>query len=469
MRKLRKNLAEAIEASGLRDGMAISFHHHLRSGDFVLNQVLEAVERAGIRDLTVRASAVFNVHAPLIEAMRKGIVTGLECSYMDAGIGRAVTQGVLAKPVVFRSHGGRASAIENGETPVDVAFLAAPAADPMGNCSGKYGPSACGSLGYAFADARHAKRVVVICDTLLPYPLADFSIPETCVDDVVVVDRIGEAAGIVSGTTNLTRDPVGLRMASYAARVIERAGLIRDGFSFQAGAGGATLAAVRDVRDLMIKGKVKGSFGMGGITRYMVEMLEQGCFEALLDVQCFDLEAVRSIRENPRHREISAAQYAGTGPRGSAVDQLDAVLLGATEVDLDFNVNVHTDSNGFIMGGSGGHSDTAAGAKLALVVAPLLRARLPLITGRVCCVTTPGATVDAVVTQYGIAVNPRREDLRKELIRGGLPVKDIAQLKALAEEMAGVPDPLPEGGRVVARVLYRDGSLLDTIRQRPVS
>ena len=66
MRKLRKNLAEAIEASGLRDGMAISFHHHLRSGDFVLNQVLEAVEQAGIRDLTVRESAVFNAHDPLI-------------------------------------------------------------------------------------------------------------------------------------------------------------------------------------------------------------------------------------------------------------------------------------------------------------------------------------------------------------------------------------------------------------------
>ena len=111
-----------------------------------------------------------------------------------------------------------------------MAFIAAPTSDPMGNCSGKYGPSACGSLGYAYADAMFAKKVVVITDNLVPYPLQDWSIPETEVDSVVQVSSIGDPKGIVSGTTRITRDPVGLVMAAQAARVIEASGLLKDGF-----------------------------------------------------------------------------------------------------------------------------------------------------------------------------------------------------------------------------------------------
>ena len=166
---------------------------------------------------------------------------------------------------------------------------------------------------------------------------------------------------------------------------------------------------------MMLEDNIKGSFGMGGITKYMVEMLNEGCFKALIDVQCFDLDAVESITNNPNHMEVSASQYAGVN--GSAVNSLDVVLLGATQVDLDFNVNVHTDSNGYIMGGSGGHADTAAGSKLAIIIAPLVRARLPLIVDRVTCITTPGHTVDVVVTQRGIAVNPARADLKEKLVK----------------------------------------------------
>ena len=140
------------------------------------------------------------------------------------------------------------------------------------------------------------------------------------------------------------------------------------------------------------------------------------------------------------------------------------VILGATQVDTDFNVNVHTDSNGYIMGGSGGHCDTAAGAKLAIVVAPLIRARLPLIVDEVLCKSTPGSTVDVIVTQRGIAVNPAQKELREKLVKAGLPVKDIKELKKIAEETAGVPKAVKRGDRVVAKVLYRDGTLLDTIK-----
>jgi citrate lyase subunit alpha/citrate CoA-transferase len=196
----------------------------------------------------------------------------------------------------------------------------------------------------------------------------------------------------------------------------------------------------------------------------MVEMLNEGCFKALIDVQCFDLDAVESIRTNPNHMEVSAAQYAGVN--GSAVNSLDCVLLGATQVDLDFNVNVHTDSNGYIMGGSGGHADTAAGSKLAIIIAPLVRARLPLIVDRVTCITTPGHTVDVVVTQRGIAVNPARADLKEKLVKAGLPVVDIAELKAIAENITGTPKPIKlDESRVVAEILYRDGTVIDTIKK----
>ncbi len=466
MSKLKASIREAIEACGLRDGMTISFHHHLRNGDHVLNMVMDVIAEMGYHDLTVNASSIFDVHEPLIGHIKSGVVTGLECNYMGGRVGRAISQGILDKPVIFRSHGGRASDMEKGTSSVDVAFIAAPTADDMGNCTGKIGPSACGSIGYAFADAMNAKKVIVITDHLVEYPLVDFSIPEVYVDCVVAVDRIGDPKGIVSGTTQITRDPVGLKMASYAARVIEASGLLKDGFSFQTGAGGATLAAAQYVKKMMLDQGIQGSFGMGGITGYMVDMLREGCFKALLDVQCFDLKAVESIRSDPRHMEVSATQYAGVSGKSAGVDNLDVVLLGATQVDLDFNVNVHTDSNGYIMGGSGGHCDTAAGAKLAIIIAPLIRARLPLIVDRCLCVSTPGQTVDVVVTQRGIAVNTaggKNLELKDKLLAAKLPVVELGDLKRMAEELTGIPKPVSLGDKVVANVLYRDGTLLDVI------
>lgn len=462
--KVVSSIQEAIQLAGLKDGMTISFHHHLRNGDYVLNMVMEAIANLGVKDLNVNASSIFDIHEPLIDHIKNHVVTGLEADYIGGVVGRAISHGVLEKPVIFRSHGGRPSDIEQGRSPIDVAFVAAPTADTMGNCSGKYGKSACGSLGYAFADAMYAKKVIVITDNLVPYPLADFSISEIYVDYVVQVESVGNPAGIVSGTTKITRDPVGLVMAQYAAKVIEHSGLLKDGMSFQTGAGGASLAAAKYLKDIMLAKGIKGSYGLGGITSYMVDMLRAGCFEALLDVQCFDLGAVESIRTDPRHREVTASHYASPSVRSSAVDSLDVVILGATQIDTDFNVNVHTDSNGYIMGGSGGHSDTAAGAKMAMIIAPLTRARLSIVVDRVLTVSTPGNTVDVLVTQRGIAVNPRQAELKQRLKEAGLPIVEIERLKEIAETLTGVPQPVKLGSRTVANVLYRDGSLLDTIK-----
>jgi len=463
MSKLVSSIREAIQLSGLRDGMTVSFHHHLRNGDYVLNMVMEQIADLGIKDLTVNASSLFDTHQPLADHIRNHVVTGLQTDYMAAGLGREISRGILEKPVQFRTHGGRPSDIANGRTPVDVAFIAAPSADSMGNCTGKMGKSACGSLGYAIPDAMYAKKVVVITDNLVPYPLQGWSIPEIYVDYVVSVDAIGDPKGIVSGTTRITRDPVGLVMASYAAKVIEHSGLLKDGFSFQTGAGGASLAAAGFLKDIMLEKGVQGSFGLGGITGYMVDMLQAGCFQSLLDVQCFDLKAVESLRNDPRHQEISALHYASPTLRSAVVDSLDVVILGATEIDTDFNVNVHTDSNGNIMGGSGGHSDTAAGAKLSMIIAPMFRARLPIVTDRVTCISTPGKDIDVLVTQGGIAVNPKNDELRQRLIDAGLPVIGIQELKGKTERITGMPRPLPKGGRVVAEVISRDGGVLDQI------
>ena len=467
MSKLVKDMKEAIRLSGLKDGMTISFHHHLRNGDMVAVMVLDAICELGIKDLNVNISSIFDTHAPFIEYIRDGVITGIETDYMGGVVGRAVSEGILEKPVTFRTHGGRPSDIIRGASPIDVAFIAAPTADCMGNCTGKTGPSACGSLGYAFADAMYAGKSVVITDNLVDYPLVDYSISEEYIDYVVTVDKIGEPSGIVSGTTKITKDPVGLVIADYAARAIDASGLLVDGFSFQTGAGGASLAAAKYLKDIMIRKNVKGSYGLGGITSYMVDMLQSGCFKALYDVQCFDLGAVESIRTNPCHMEVSGAHYASPTAKSSAVDSLDVVILGATEIDTDFNVNVHTDSNGYIMGGSGGHSDTAAGAKMSIIVAPLSRARLPIVVDKVLCKSTPGNTIDVLVTQRGIAVNPQRPELAERFTAAGLPVVDIHDLKEMAEKLNGVPKKPQLGDRVVANVLYRDGSLLDTIREVP--
>lgn len=466
--KTLPNIRAAIEACGLGSGGTVSFHHHLRNGDGVLNAVMDEIARLGLRDMTIAASSIFAVHAPLVEHIRSGVVTGIATGYMAGPVADAVAAGVLARPAIMQTHGGRARAIEAGEICIDTAFIAAPAADAFGNINGVDGPSACGSFGYPIVDAAHARHVVAITDHLVPYPACPIAISQDHVDFVVTVNLIGDARQIVSGTTRPTSNPLGVQVADTAARVIEASGLLVDGFSFQTGAGGVSLAVASRLAARMASGGVRGSFAAGGITGMIVDMLNAELFRTLLDVQCFDLEAVSSFRSNPAHQMMSASMYANPWTRGAVVDQLDCMILGAAEIDLDFNVNVSTGTDGRIIGGSGGHSDTAAGAKLALVTTQLAAGRYPKVVERVSTITTPGETIDAVATEAGIAINPRRGDLRERLIAAGLPVVPIEQLRAEARRVAAddvVAKTNPEG-RIVAIVQYRDGSVIDVIRQR---
>ncbi len=131
---------------------------------------------------------------------------------------------------VLRSHGGRYRAIRDGDLRVDIAVIAAPAADTFGNCSGVIGPNACGPLGFALADAQYAEHVIAATDHLAPFPCLPWDIQGNYVDQVVVLDRVGDPARIVSGTTEITRSPDRLLIAEYAACFVRDAGIMRPGF-----------------------------------------------------------------------------------------------------------------------------------------------------------------------------------------------------------------------------------------------
>ena len=466
-KKILPDIETAVRECGLEDGMTVSFHHHFRNGDRVVNLVLETLALMGLKGLKVALSSIFPVHAPLVEHISNGVVGGLTCNYMLGPVADAMSGGAYPFPVIFRTHGGRDRAIEAGEERIDVAFIAASAADESGNFNGVSGPSACGSLGYCLTDCHYARRVVVLTDNIEPYPLIPASSDETLVDYVVKVDRVGDPAGITTGAIKAVKDPLRLQLAQWAADVIEAAGLLKEGVSFQTGTGGASLAAARFLREKMKQSGITGSFGMGGITGQMADLLREGFFRAILDTQSFDQPAIASLRDNPRHLEISSSRYANPHNKGCAVNRLDAMILSATEVDTDFNVNVHTASDGRVMGGSGGHADTAAGSKLTVVVAPSVRKNLPIVIDRVLTVTTPGATVDCLVTERGISVNPERADLKDNLKAAGLPLLEIEDLKRAVENETGPPRKPVLSNKIVAVVEYRDGTVIDIINGVP--
>jgi citrate lyase subunit alpha/citrate CoA-transferase len=463
--KLLKSIEEAINICGITDGMTISFHHHLRNGDYVLNMVIDAVAKLGIKNIRVAASSIFNVHAPLVEHIKSGVVTGICASYMSGPVADAVSMGLLKYPAVMHTHGGRARAIESGDLHIDVAFIASPTCDTYGNINGVDGKSACGALGYAAPDAMYADKVVAVTDNIVDYPACPIEISQENIDFIVKVDNIGDSKGIVSGTTKITKDPVGLKIAKMTTSLIQNSGYFRPGFSFQTGAGGTSLAVAVYLEELMSNNNIKGSFAAGGITGYIVDMFEKGLFKALFDVQCFDLKAIESYKNNKAHQGMSASMYGNPHNKGAVVNNLDIMILGATEIDVNFNVNVTTSSSGLIMGGSGGHSDTAAGSKLAIVVTQLTKGRLPIVVDNVTTITTPGENIDVLVTERGIAINPLRVDLIEKFKNTKLKLMTIEELKEIAEKMTGVPEKLESSGEIVAVVEYRDGTVIDIVRK----
>lgn len=467
--KVVQSIREAIEGCGLADGMTISFHHHFRDGDYVVNLVMEQIVALGIKDITIAASSMGTAHDPVADYIEQGIVTGLQTSGIRGRMGEVVSNGKLKTPAILRSHGARVRAIESGEVHIDVAFIGAPTADCYGNARGKGGKSDCGVLSYAMVDAKYADKVVVITDTLVDFPNFPPSIEAVDVDYVVVVDAIGNPKKIASQAARLSQDPRDLMMAENCVKVMAATPYFKDGFSFQTGAGGPSLAANRFLEPLLVEQGIRLSWIIGGITQPAVELLEKGLVGCIVDAQDFDVPSVLSVHTNPNHYEISTSQYANPANKGAFVNKLDFVILAALEIDTDFNVNVITGSDGVLRGAPGGHPDAAAGAKCCIIVTPLVRGRMPTVCERVVTVTTPGETVDVLVTDYGIAVNPLRPDLEKCLDDAGIPHVSIESLKERAYAIVGRPDPVEFDDQVVAIMEARDGTILDVVRKvKPV-
>lgn len=460
------DLRTALQNAGLCDGMVVSTHHHLRDGDYVAAMLFEAAASLGVKDLVWFPSAVFPCHAALLRYLDDGTIHHIEGS-LNGPVGDYASRGKMRGQAVLRSHGSRYRAIQDGDIRVDIAVIAAPSADSFGNLKGTDGPSACGGLGFAVADARYADHVIAVTDHLVPFPCAPWQIEGNYVDQVVVVDRIGDASRIVSGTTELTRSPERLLIAEYAARFVSEAGILREGWSFQAGAGGISLAFTLFARDLMREKNVSAAFVRGGSTRYLVEMLETGLTGTILDGQTFDLEGVRSMRENPRHLMTTPFNSYSYHGKGHFASLLDCAVLGATEVDLNFNANVVSHSDGRMLHGIGGWQD-ALFSKCTILAVPTFRNRVPIIRDRLTTLCGPGELVDVVATERGIAIHPRRTDLLEAVKGSGLPIRTLEELKAEAETLCGgPPEPFALDGPVVGLVTWVDGTLLDTLRQVP--
>jgi citrate lyase subunit alpha/citrate CoA-transferase len=456
------SLEEAFELCGLTDGMVISTHHHLRNGDHIALAALRAAAERGVKDLMWFPSASFPCHEPVIELMERGVVHHIEGS-MNGPLGDYCSRGQMRGLGVLRSHGGRWQAIQDGDVHIDVAVIAAPTADPFGNADGSHGPSACGSLGFALADSMYADHVIVVTDNLVPFPCIPWQIQGNHVDYVVEVESIGDPSLIVSGTTQITRSPERQLIAHNVAALLRDAGIMRDGFSFQAGAGGIALAFVGYLADMMREAGVTASFVRGGSTRYLVDLLEEGLAGYILDGQTFDLDGVRSIADNPRHVATSPFTSYNYHGKGNFASMVDAVVLGATEVDVNFNGNVVTHSDGRLLHGIGGWQNCLFSGCTILAV-PSFRDRIPVIVDEVTTVTGPGELIDVVATERGIAINPRRQDLVDALHGSNLPIRPIEQIRDEVELICGGKPTKPcLTDEPVAAIKWVDGTVIDTV------
>jgi citrate lyase subunit alpha / citrate CoA-transferase len=462
--KLQPDLETALRKCGLRDGMVISSHHHLRDGDQVALMALQAAAKIGLKDLIWFPSASFPSQKGAIELMESGVIHHIEGS-MNGPLGDYCTQGKMRGMGVLRSHGGRWQAIQDGEVHIDVAVIAAPTADAFGNADGSHGKSACGSLGFALADSTYADNVIVVTDNLVPFPCIPWQIQGNNVDYVVQVDSIGDPSKIVSGTTQITRSPDRLRIAEFVARFLRDSGIMRNGFSFQAGAGGIALAFVDYLKWMMRDAGVKARFVRGGSTKYLVELLEEGLTDYILDGQTFDLDGVKSMASNPNHVATSPFTSYNYHGKGNFASMVDAVVLGATEVDVHFNANVVTHSDGRLLHGIGGWQN-CLDAGCTILAVPSFRDRIPVIVDEVTTLTGPGELIDVVATERGIAINPRRQDLIDATKGSGLPIRPIQDIKKEVEKICGGKPSRPKpGDRPVAVVKWVDGTVLDTVWQ----
>ena len=91
--KLVENIHDALVKCGIKDGMVLSFHHHFREGDYVVNMVMEEVHKMGIKDITICASSLGKAHDPIVPYIEDGTITGIQSSGVRGKIGEAISTG----------------------------------------------------------------------------------------------------------------------------------------------------------------------------------------------------------------------------------------------------------------------------------------------------------------------------------------------------------------------------------------
>ena len=457
------SLKDALIKAGLKDGMTISTHHHFRNGDLIANQIFDIAKELGVKDLRWYPSASFPCHEHLIQYLEDGTINRIEGS-MNGALGKFCSEGKMKGIAVLRSHGGRYQAVQDGDVKIDIAVIGAACADPFGNANGLYGQSASGLLGFALADSEYADKVIVLTDNMVKFPCIPWQIQGNHVDYTVEMDKIGIPEKIISGTTKITKSPDRLLLAEMTAQFCDVTGIIQDGFSFQTGAGGTSLSVSQYFADIMRERGIKARFARGGSNKYLVKMLEEGLIEYILDGQTFDLEGVRSMAENNNHVWTSPFTSYNYHSKGNFAGLLDVVILGATEVDVNFNANVATHSDGYLLHGIGGWQNCLF-SKTVILPLPLFRDRIPVIRDEVTTICGPGELIDVIVTERGIAINPLRTDLIEKAKDSSLLIKTIQELKDEAERICGKPEKVDLGDEVVAVIKWVDGTIIDAVRK----
>lgn len=465
--KLKNSIKEAIIAAGLKDGMTISFHHSFREGDKLIGQVLTVIKEMGIKNLKFAPSAVVNIKNPsIVDFIKSGTIAKIEASGIRGELGDAVLSGLMDTPVILRTHGGRPRAIESGELLIDIAFIGASAADMYGNATGQIGKNICGALGYSFIDATTANKVIIVTDSLVDYPCLPISISQEYVDFVVVIDEIGNSEKISVGAARITKNPRDLMIAKKTIDIIGASRRFKNGFVFQTGAGAISIACTNFLSDLMQEKNIKSAMALGGIPAAIIDMYDKGLVKCVACSQSFDAVAAKAMIEKSGVIEIDNSLYSNPFRKGAMLNQETFGILGALEVDIDFNVNILTGSSGEMMGGLGGGPDVASSAEISIVTLPIVRGRTPSIVKNVFTCCTPGETVAVVVTEAGIALNPKHKnylELKEDLEKAKIKTVSIEELQQIVENITGIPEPIQCTDKVVCIVEYRDGTVIDVI------
>jgi citrate lyase subunit alpha/citrate CoA-transferase len=165
---------------------------------------------------------------------------------------------------------------------------------------------------------------------------------------------------------------------------------------------------------------------------------------------------------NPNHLMTTPFTSYNYHGKGNFAAMVDVAILGATEIDLNFNGNVVTHSDGYLLHGIGGWQNCLF-SKTVIIPIPLFRDRIPVIVDRVTTLCGPGELIDVIVTERGICINPLRTDLIEKVKDSGLPLMTIQELKDEAERICGKPDKPKFRDEVVAAIKWVDGTVIDSV------